>query len=63
MEIEWINPGFLIDGLLFGKRSASYSGPFHIKDQSGYRFEGKITKPFKISGLIYGPDGILFNLY
>ena len=56
-EIEWINPGFMVEGLIFGKRSAGYSGPFKISDKSGYKFEGKIVKPFKIVGQIIGPDG------
>jgi hypothetical protein len=56
-SLEFSLPGFKVDNLFFGTRSTGQNGNFWVRDNtSGYEFEGRITKPFQITGDLYDDE-------
>jgi hypothetical protein len=58
--LQYNLPGIKIEPLM-GKRTAGVHGPYWIKDASGVRFEGNITKPLKIKGDLIDANGTLIE--
>lgn len=55
-EIKYTLPGIKLDPLV-GKQTAGYHGTFVVQDYTGIRFEGKVTKPFKLKGEFFDAEG------
>jgi hypothetical protein len=59
--LEWSQPHFKLENIVFGKRTGSLGGDWWIRDPSGVRFEGKILSGCKLKGDLIAYDGSIID--